>query len=66
VTATHTAPVAAAAGSAATGCCCFGRPQLVRLLVFLQDLRPFDTALQVVMAVIIHLELFVTIKAVRV
>lgn len=33
--------------------------------LLLQDVRPFDTALQVVMAVIIHLELFVAIKAVR-
>jgi hypothetical protein len=30
----------------------------------LQDVKPFDQALQVAMAVIIHLELFVTIKAV--
>jgi hypothetical protein len=29
-----------------------------------QDLKPFDQAIQVVMAIFIHLELFVTISAV--
>lgn len=37
---------------------------LCALLLLLQDLRPFDQALQVIMAIIIHLELFVTVKAV--
>lgn len=31
---------------------------------WLQDIKPFDQALQVAMAVIIHLELFVTVRAV--
>jgi hypothetical protein len=34
------------------------------LVLPLQDLRPFDQALQVAMAAIIHLELFVTVYAV--
>lgn len=38
--------------------------RLLVLLLLLQDLKPFDQALQVAMAIIIHLELIVTVKAV--
>jgi predicted membrane protein len=43
---------------------CTPSHQCTAELLLLQDLRPFDQALQVIMAIIIHLELFVTVKAV--